>query len=100
MISDADGANGCAGNIGNAITDFFMEDVGITQSQFNNGNELLALGIVLWEIPSNFVLYRVGPSVWLSAQIIAWGLVATLQAFQHGTSRVYASRRSGHSWSI
>jgi hypothetical protein len=58
--------------------------VDISQSQFNNGQELLALGIVLWEIPSNFVLYRVGPSVWISAQIVAWGLVATLQAFQHG----------------
>ncbi len=74
------------GNIGNALTDFFLDDVGITQGQFNDGNELLALGIVLWEIPSNFVLYRIGPSVWISAQIVAWGLVATFQAFQHGNS--------------
>jgi hypothetical protein len=42
-----------AGNIGNALTDYFMEDVGITQGQFNIGQQLLSLGIVLWEIPSN-----------------------------------------------
>ncbi len=43
------------GNIGNALTDFFLDDVDITQTQFNFGQQLLALGIVLWEIPSNFV---------------------------------------------
>lgn len=43
------------GNIGNALTDYFLEDVDISQTQFNNGQQLLALGIVLWEIPSNFV---------------------------------------------
>ncbi|KAK3687027.1 hypothetical protein LTR37_019236 [Vermiconidia calcicola] len=80
------------GNIGNALTDFFLEDVNITQSQFNNGQELLALGIVLWEIPSNFVLFRIGPSVWISAQIVAWGLVATFQAFQHGSGAFMTTR--------
>lgn len=40
------------GNIANAITDFFQEDVGITQNQFNVGQQMLSLGIVLFEIPS------------------------------------------------
>jgi len=44
-----------SGNIGNALTDFFLRDIDITQSQFNTGQQLIALGIVLWEIPSNFV---------------------------------------------
>ena len=44
-----------AGNIGNALTDFFLRDIDISQSQFNLGQQLIALGIVLWEIPSNFV---------------------------------------------
>lgn len=38
------------GNIGNALTDFFMQDVGITQNQFNIGQQLLSLGIVLLEV--------------------------------------------------
>ena len=71
---------------GNALTDYFLRDVGITQNQFNAGQQLLSLGIVLWEIPSNMVLYRIGPSLWLSGQIFAWGFVATVQAFQHGFS--------------
>ncbi len=80
------------GNIGNALTDFFMEDVGITQNQFNVGQQLLSLGIVIWEIPMMMVLYRLGPSIWLSAQIFTWGLVATFQAFQHGYGPYLATR--------
>jgi hypothetical protein len=35
---------------GNALTDFFLQDVGITQNQFNVGQQLLSLGIVLLEV--------------------------------------------------
>lgn len=80
------------GNIGNALTDFFFDDVGITQNQFNVGQQLLSLGIVLLEIPSNFVLYRIGPAKWISGQIFAWGLVATFQAFQHGVGAFMTTR--------
>ncbi|KAF2237340.1 alternative sulfate transporter [Viridothelium virens] len=80
------------GNMGNALTDFFLKDVGITQDQFNVGQQLLWVGIVVLEIPSNFVLYRVGPSVWISGQIIAWGLIATFQAFQKGLGAFLSTR--------
>lgn len=82
------------GNIGNALTDFFLTEVGITQLQFNIGNQLLSLGIVLLELPSNLVLYRVGPQKWISCQIFCWGLVATFQAFikGKGVGAYYATR--------
>ncbi|KAH6619311.1 major facilitator superfamily domain-containing protein [Chaetomium sp. MPI-SDFR-AT-0129] len=80
------------GNIGNALTDFFLRDVGITQFQFNVGQQLLSAGIVLLEIPSNIILYRLGPTVWIGGQILAWGLVATLQAFQKGLGSYLATR--------
>jgi hypothetical protein len=57
------------GNIANALTDDFMEDVGITQNQLNVGQQLMSLGIVLFEFPSNMVLYRVGPAKWLTLQM-------------------------------
>ncbi|KAM0434053.1 hypothetical protein ACHAPT_003998 [Fusarium lateritium] len=80
------------GNIGNALTDFFFEDVGITQNQFNVGQQLLSLGIVLLEIPSNIILYRLGPCKWIGSQILAWGLVATFQAFQKGLAAFLSTR--------
>ncbi|CAK7229800.1 hypothetical protein SCUCBS95973_007350 [Sporothrix curviconia] len=79
-------------NAGNALTDHFLANVGITQNQFNIGTQLLNAGIVLLEIPSNLVLYRVGPKAWIGTQVFLWGLVATFQAFQKGLGGYLATR--------
>ncbi|KAG7293701.1 hypothetical protein NEMBOFW57_003758 [Staphylotrichum longicolle] len=80
------------GNIANAITDRFMEDVGVTQNEFNVGQQMLSLGIVLFEIPSNMILYRVGPGKWLTLQLFLFGTVSTFQAFQNSYSSFIATR--------
>lgn len=51
------------GNIANALTDDFMKKVGITQDQFNTGQALLFIGIILGELPSQYVLQWLGPQV-------------------------------------
>lgn len=61
-----------------------MEDVGINQEQFNIGQQMLSLGIVLFEIPSNMILYRVGPGKWLTLQLYLFGFVSLFQSFQKG----------------
>lgn len=76
----------------NAITDNFMRDVGINQDQFNVGQQMLSLGIVLTEIPANMILYRVGPGKWLTLQLFLFGTVSTFQAFQHGYGAFIATR--------
>ena len=38
---------------GNALTDNFFADVGITQNQFNVGQQLLSLGIIILEVRLN-----------------------------------------------
>jgi predicted MFS family arabinose efflux permease len=80
------------GNIANAITDNMMEDVGIDQDQFNIGQQMLSLGIVLTEIPSNMILYRVGPGKWLTLQLFLFGIVSTFQAFQNNYASFIATR--------
>ncbi|KAL3589831.1 hypothetical protein FPOAC2_12012 [Fusarium poae] len=80
------------GNIANALTDNFFEDVGITQNQFNVGQQMLSLGIVLFEIPSNMILYRVGPGKWLTLQLFLFGTVSTFQAFQNNYASFVATR--------
>ncbi|TKX25001.1 MFS transporter-like protein 41 [Elsinoe australis] len=80
------------GNMANAITDRFMEDVGITQNEFNVGQQMLSLGIVLFEIPSNMILYRVGPAKWLTLQLFLFGTVSTFQAWQTNYAAFIATR--------
>jgi MFS family permease len=53
---------------------------------------MLSLGIVLFEIPSNMILYRVGPGKWLTLQLFLFGVVSTFQAFQNSYSSFIASR--------
>lgn len=43
------------GNIGNALNNNFLEDVGIKQAQYNIGQQLLYVGIVILEV--SFVLH-------------------------------------------
>lgn len=69
-----------------------MKDVGINQDQFNVGQQMLSLGIVLTEIPSNMILYRVGPGKWLTLQLFLFGLVSTFQAFENGYGSFIACR--------
>ncbi|CAN6651251.1 pantothenate transporter Fen2p [Trichomonascus vanleenenianus] len=69
------------GNIGNALTDTILEDLNITVDTINTGTQLLSAGIIIFEIPSNILLQKIGARRWITAQIIAWGLIATLQAF-------------------
>ena len=76
----------------NAITDNFREDIGISQNQFNVGQQMLSLGIVLFEIPSNMVLYRVGPGKWLTLQLFLFGTVSTFQAWQTNYAKSWPDR--------
>lgn len=62
------------------------------QNQYNIGQQLLSLGIVLFELPSNLLLYRIGPGRWLSSQVVAFGLVSTFQAFQNSYGAFLATR--------
>jgi len=60
-----------------------MEDVDITQNQFNVGQQLMSLGIVMFEFPSNMVIYRVGPARWLTLQmfLLVSPLVSSVRVF-------------------
>jgi MFS family permease len=53
---------------------------------------MLSLGIVLFEIPANMILYRVGPGKWLTLQLFLFGIVSTFQAFQNSYGSFIASR--------
>ena len=45
-------------NLASALTDGFAKDIGVNQNTINLGNQLMFLGIVILEIPSNIVLQR------------------------------------------
>ncbi|KAL4727010.1 hypothetical protein ACLX1H_005910 [Fusarium chlamydosporum] len=79
-------------NISSAMTTSFVKDIGITNNIVNNGNQLLLAAIVIFEIPSNMMLAKLGAPLWLTLECFAWGMVATFQAFIHNKASFYATR--------
>src|SRR5262249_35980792 len=63
-----------------------------TSSQFGLGAGLLFISYCLFEIPSNLVLYRVGPRRWLARIMITWGIISASTAFVVGPRSFYAAR--------
>ncbi|KAF5542997.1 nicotinamide mononucleotide permease [Fusarium mexicanum] len=80
------------GNVGYAMTTSFTDDLGINNDNVNTGNQLMLAAVVIFEIPFNMVLSKIGPALWLIIQILAWGTIATVQAAVHNKPGFYATR--------
>lgn len=68
------------------------DDLGISATAFGFGAGLFFLGYVLFEVPSNLVMHRVGARIWMSRIMVTWGLVATGSALIQGESSFYVAR--------
>lgn len=67
-------------------------DIGLTPSQFGFGAGLLFAGYCLFEVPSNWAMYRLGARLWLARIMVTWGLAAGATAFVTGPNSFYILR--------
>ncbi|KAI1776122.1 major facilitator superfamily domain-containing protein [Hypoxylon cercidicola] len=65
-------------NAGNARLFGFLEDVGMTPTQFNLALMYLFFTYGLCEPVSNIALRRLGPKLWFPIIVCAWGLITTM----------------------
>ncbi|RDW71464.1 hypothetical protein BP6252_08027 [Coleophoma cylindrospora] len=79
-------------NLASALTSGYKSDIGINQATINLGNQMMFLGIVILEIPSNMILQRLGPKKYLSLQVLVFGLIATLQILIRNKTGFLVSR--------
>ncbi|RPB07985.1 MFS general substrate transporter [Morchella conica CCBAS932] len=66
------------GNIGNARIEGLVDDLGMTGPEYNWTLTIFFFSYCFFEVPSNLVLKKLRPSVWLPCIMVAWGLVMTL----------------------
>lgn len=66
-------------NISNATLFGLRQDLNLTSLQYNTALVIFFVPYILFEIPSNVLLKRLRPHVWLSICMFMFGLVTLLQ---------------------
>ena len=67
-------------------------ELAITSQQFGFAAGIFFWGYVLFEIPSNIMLHKIGARVWIARILITWGAVATLTGFVQTANQLYIAR--------
>lgn len=60
-----------------------IRDLGFSSSVFGLGAGMFFAGYVLFEVPSNLILRRVGARLWIARIMVTWGLAAAGMALVH-----------------
>ena len=68
------------------------EDIGLTPYIFGIGAGIFFVGYLAFEIPSNMMLHRFGPRVWIARIMVTWGIVSCGMAFVQGPTSFYIMR--------
>ncbi|MCJ1475670.1 hypothetical protein MMC13_004333 [Lambiella insularis] len=79
-------------NIANALTMNLPKDLGLTGNQANVALTIFYVPYVLFEIPSNIMIRRLKPHLWLSACILTFGTVMLAQGFVQSYGGLLATR--------
>jgi ACS family tartrate transporter-like MFS transporter len=66
--------------------------LGFSATVYGFGAGIFFLSYVLFEIPSNVILARVGARLWIARIMITWGLVSSAMMFVRSASGFYALR--------
>lgn len=67
-------------------------DLGFTPDVFGLGVGVFFVGYLLFEIPSNLVLQRIGARIWIARIMVTWGVLSMAMALVSGTKSFYALR--------
>jgi MFS transporter, ACS family, tartrate transporter len=67
-------------------------DLGLTQRMFGLASGIFFLGYVLFEVPSNIIMERVGARLWIARIMITWGLLSAGTALVTSPNQLYFLR--------
>ena len=67
-------------------------DIGLSSAAFGLGAGIFFIGYLLFEVPSNLILQRVGARRWIARIMITWGLLSAAMAMVSGPASFYVLR--------
>jgi ACS family tartrate transporter-like MFS transporter len=68
------------------------QDLAIASQQFGFLSGIFFFGYFLFEVPSNYLLHKIGARVWIARILLSWGLIATLTGFVQNVQQLYVMR--------
>ena len=78
-------------NVGFAAVDL-QRDLHFSNTVYGTGAGIFFLGSMLFDLPSNLMLTRVGARIWIARIMISWGLISTCMMFLHSKESFYVLR--------
>ena len=78
-------------NIGFAALTMNAE-LGLTPRMFGFASGIFFIGYVLFEVPSNIIMERIGARLWIARIMITWGLLSAGTAFVSSPHQLYVLR--------
>ncbi len=67
-------------------------DLGLSPRMFGFASGIFFIGYVLFEVPSNIIMERVGARIWIARIMITWGLLSAGTAFVSSPTSLYVLR--------
>ncbi|KAA8673608.1 MFS transporter [Pantoea dispersa] len=67
-------------------------DLALSETAFGLGAGLFFVGYILFEVPSNLILQRVGAKIWIARIMITWGLLSTATLLVQTPTQFYVIR--------
>jgi MFS family permease len=67
-------------------------ELAIASQQFGFLSGIFFIGYFLFEIPSNYLLHKIGARIWIARILLSWGLIATLTGFISNVHQLYVMR--------
>lgn len=67
-------------------------DLGLSHALFGLGSGIFFIGYVLFEIPSNLILHKMGARLWIARIMISWGVISSAMMFVSGPVSFYVLR--------
>ncbi|MFG1284278.1 MFS transporter [Xanthobacter autotrophicus] len=68
------------------------KDLGLSATAYGLGAGIFFIGYIAFEIPSNMIMHKVGPKIWIARIMVTWGLLSCGMAFIQGETSFYVMR--------
>jgi D-galactonate transporter len=69
-----------------------VHDLGLSDAVYGLGAGIFFVGYLMFEVPSNLILLKVGARRWIARIMITWGLISSIMMFVSGPISFYVLR--------